>query len=357
MKWEPSSMSLFRRAAYVATLCTFALMHGTACAQQKEFEGTKIVVNGFGGNLDDVLVDSVSKVLKDRYGITVEIVPGSIASAYAKLMTSRSNPAFDVLITDDITLRSATKAGLIDEVSVADVPNMTQLYPNFMPLGGYGLPFFASVTALTYNKEHVKTPPQALSDLANPELKGRVGIFNLESVGGVVSLISLAEANGGSIRNLDPGFAKLKEIAPNLATATSSPVELYNLLQRGEIWASSFWSGRVNALIDQGVPLGIVVPKEGLRGNLDFASLVKGTKARGAALKFMDQITSAQTSLAIARSVYFGPTNKTVTLPPEIEKRVLPYGAEMIAAMPPVDWDEVAGKRGSWIERWNREMR
>jgi ABC-type thiamine transport system substrate-binding protein len=71
----------------------------------------------------------------------------------------------------------------------------------------------------------------------------------------------------------------------------------------------------------------------------------------------MDQITSAQTSLAIARSVYFGPTNKTVTLPTEIEKRVLPYGAEMIAAMPPVDWDEVAGKRGSWIERWNREMR
>ena len=151
-----------------------------------------------------------------------------------------------------------------------------------MPLGGYGLPFFASVTALTYNKEHVKTPPQALSDLANPEIKGRVGIFNLESVGGVGNLIALAVANGGSVKNLDPGFAKLKEISPNLATATASPVEIYNLLQRGEIWLSSFWSGRVNALIDQGLPLGIVVPKEGLLGNLDFASLVKGTKSRGA---------------------------------------------------------------------------
>jgi putative spermidine/putrescine transport system substrate-binding protein len=304
-----------------------------------------------------VLVENVSKVLKQKYGITVEIVPGSIASAFAKAMTSRSNPAFDVLITDDITLRSATKAGLIEEVSAADVPNMAQLYPNFMPLGGYGLPFFASVTALAYNKEHVKTPPQALSELANPALKGRVGIFNLESVGGVGNLIALAEANGGSIKNLDPGFAKLKEILPNLATATSSPVELYNLLQRGEIWVSSFWSGRINALIDQGVPLGIVVPKEGLRGNLDFASLVKGTKARGAALKFMDQITSAQTSLAIARAVYFGPTNKNVTLPAEIEPRVLPYGATMIASMPPVDWDTVAANRAGWIERWNREMR
>jgi len=350
-------MSVFRIGSYAAALCAWTLAHGTAFAQQKEFEGTKIVVNGFGGNLDDVLVENVSKVLKDKYGITVEIVPGSIASAYAKAMTSRSNPAFDVLITDDITLRSAAKAGLIEEVSIADVPNMAQLYPNFMPLGGYGLPFFASVTALTYNKEHVKTPPQALSDLANHELKGRVGIFNLESVGGVVSLIALADANGGSIQNVDPGFAKLKEIAPNLATATSSPVELYNLLQRGEIWASSFWSGRVNALIDHGAPLGITVPKEGLRGNLDFASLVKGTKSHGAALKFMDQITSVQTSLAIARSVYFGPTNRTVTLPPEIEKRVLPYGAEMIASMPPVDWDVVVAKRASWIERWNREMR
>ena len=60
MKWELCSMSLFRRAAYAAALCTFALMHGTACAQQKEFEGTKIVVNGFGGNLDDVLVESMA---------------------------------------------------------------------------------------------------------------------------------------------------------------------------------------------------------------------------------------------------------------------------------------------------------
>ena len=350
-------MSLFRIGIYLAAICALALPQGSAFAQQKEFEGTKIVVNGFGGNLDDVLVESVSKPLKDQYGITVEIVPGSVASAYAKAMTSRSNPAFDVLITDDITLRAATKAGLIEEVSAADVPNMAQLYPNFIPLGGYGLPFFASVCALAYNKEHVKTPPQALSDLANPELKGRVGIFNLESVGGVVSLISLAEANGGSIQNLDPGFAKLKEIAPNLATATSSPVELFNLLQRGEIWASWFWSGRVNALIDQGAPLAIVVPKEKLRGNLDFVSLVKGTKSRGAALKFMNQITSAQASLAIARSVYFGPTNQTVTLPSGIEKRVLPYGAEMIASMPPVDWDAVVAKRASWIERWNREMR
>jgi putative spermidine/putrescine transport system substrate-binding protein len=350
-------MSLFRFGICTAALCALALVHTPARAQQKEFEGTKLVVNGFGGNLDDVLVESVSKPLKEQYGITVEIVPGSVASAYAKAMTSRANPAFDVLVTDDITLRSAAKAGLIEEVSAADVPNMTQLYSNFIPLGGYGLPFFASVCALAYNTEHVKTPLGALSDFARPDLDGRVGIFNLESIGGVVSLISLAEANGGSIDNVEPGFAKLKEIKPNLATATSAPAEMYNLLQRGEIWASWFWSGRVNALIDQGVPLALAVPKEHLRGNLDFVSLVKGTKSRGAALKLMNQITSAQTSLAIARSVYFGPTNKIVTLPAEIEKRVLPYGAEMISSMPPVDWDTVVAKRAGWIERWNREMR
>ena len=81
-------MSVLRCMGYAATILAFALIHGAACAQQKELEGTKIVVNGFGGNLDDVLVESVSKVLKDKYGITVEIVPGSVDSAYAKLMTS-----------------------------------------------------------------------------------------------------------------------------------------------------------------------------------------------------------------------------------------------------------------------------
>ena len=205
---------------------------------------------------------------------------------------SRSNPAFDVLITDDITLRSAVKANLFEEVSGTDVPNIGQLYPNFMPLKGYGLPIFASVIPMAYNKVRVKNPPTSLADLSNPEFKGRVGIFNLESVGGVVNLIALAEANGGSIQNLDPGFAKLKEIRPNLATATSSTVDLYNLFQREEIWLATLWSGRVNALIEQGVPLEIAVPKEGLRTTLNFASLIKGTKVRGAALKFIEQIVS-----------------------------------------------------------------
>jgi hypothetical protein len=43
MKWEPSSMSLFRRAAYRRAL--HRTHARTACAQQKEFEGTKIVVS------------------------------------------------------------------------------------------------------------------------------------------------------------------------------------------------------------------------------------------------------------------------------------------------------------------------
>jgi len=223
------SNSRIRRAARSLAFAAFALAAlalapTAASAQQKEFEGVKLVINGFGGNLDDVFVETVSKVLNDKYGITVQIVPGSIASAYAKLMTSRANPAFDVLVTDDITLRAAAKAGLIEEVSAAEVPNMAQLYPSFMPLGGYGLPVFASVIPLAYNKEHIKTPPQSLTDLAKPEFKGRVGLFNLESVGMVVTLINLAAANGGSINNLDPGFAKLKEIMPNVVTTTSAPV-------------------------------------------------------------------------------------------------------------------------------------
>jgi len=226
-----------------------------------------------------------------------------------------------------------------------------------MPLGGYGLPVFASVMAIAYNKDHVKNPPQALADFANPEFKGRVGIFTLESVGGIVDLIALAEANGGSLQNLDPGFAKLKEIKPNLATTASAPVELFNLLQRGEIWLTSFWSGRVNALIDQGAPLGIAIPKEGLRNNLDYISLVKGTKHREAALKYMNEVVSQRTSLALAREMYFGPTNKTVQLPAGLEHRVLPYGEDMIAHMRPIDWDVVADNRGKWVERWNREMR
>ena len=79
--------SLIRWIECVIVLLIVSVTPEIAFGQQKQFQGVKLVVNGFGGNLDEVLVENVSKPLYEQYGITVQMVPGSVASAYAKLVT------------------------------------------------------------------------------------------------------------------------------------------------------------------------------------------------------------------------------------------------------------------------------
>ncbi|MGY4167710.1 extracellular solute-binding protein [Bradyrhizobium sp. USDA 4529] len=143
-------------------------------------------------------------------------------------------------------------------------------------------PFFSQ--ALRYNSKQVKQPVRSYSDLARPDLKGKVVLIGPESLGGLLTLLGIAAETGGDIDNLAPAFSFLASLRANVATISSTVANLVPLYQQEEVWAGPCWNGRTYSIRQGGTPLVTVLPKEGVFGELNYVSPAKNTKNREAAL-------------------------------------------------------------------------
>src|SRR5262245_7847955 len=198
------------------------LAGGSPLQAAKEFEGVTLNVNGYGGPFDEVLKQTVAKPLKDKYGIEVVYQPGTALQAISKIMASKENPPLDLLMMDSPNFPSVIEAGIIDQVTEQEVPSIRNLHKGTREFGNYGVPFIYAYMVLSWNKEKVKNPPASYLDLTRPEYKGRLAMFNLENNGGILTLLALAEASGGSVNNVAPGFAKLKEMKASFVSTPSA---------------------------------------------------------------------------------------------------------------------------------------
>jgi spermidine/putrescine-binding protein len=331
-------------------------LSATPARAAKEFEGVTLNVNGYGGAFDEVLKAGVARPLKEKYGIEVVYQPGTALQAISKIMASREDPPLDILMNDSPNMPTLIADGVIDQVTEQEVPALRDVYKPAREFGSYGVPFMIASMVLSYNKERVKSPPASYLDLARPEYKGRAAMFSLENNGGILTLLALAEASGGGVGNIAPGFAKLRELKPNLVATPAANPALVQLFQQGEAWVAANWIGRVLSLQADGFPVEMVVPKEGMYGAFTYVNLVKNGKKRAAALKYLEQQLSPEAQVAMATKFFYAPTNVTVKLPADVAKKVVLYGDD-IKLLKRADWATIAKNRGAWIEQWNREMK
>lgn len=324
-------------------------------AQQKKFAGVTLNINGYGGAYDDVLKETVAKPLKEKYGLEVIYQPGGSGAATARIMASKDDPPFDLVMVDSPAMPTLIEAGVIEEIDDKEVPNTKKVIPQLREFGKYGLPFSIASVVLAANKKHVKNLPTSFKDLGKPEFKGRVGVITLESTGGVLTLMALAESNGGGVNNVQPGFAALRAIKPNILAGFGATVPQLQAYQQEEIWAGPFWNGRIYELQQKGMPMEMIAPAEGIYSLMSYVNAVKKSKHREAVLAYLDQAMTDEAIAALAIKFTYGPTTG-VKLPDEIAKKVITYGPEGLKKIKTVDWTVVAKNRGAWTTQWNKEM-
>ncbi len=93
-------------------------------AQGKRFEGVTLNLNGYGGDYNRLLTEYVAKPLEARTGLKVSYQSGTVQSAVAKLIASRENPPFDLIMADSPNIPELIKNDIIEPVSAAEVPNI-----------------------------------------------------------------------------------------------------------------------------------------------------------------------------------------------------------------------------------------
>ncbi len=321
-------------------------------------QGKELVVAAWGDPYEAGWRKSLVPAFEKKYGVKIVWVQGFSTQTLAKLRAQKDRPEIDIAMMDDGPHRQAVALGLVERIDRSKLTNLKSLYDIAFEPEDYGVAFGLTGSGLYYNTkafaENKWAPPTSWLDLFRPELKGKVSVHNIGNANGINILLALNKIAGGSDTNVEPGFAKVKELVPHVVTFDKFG-ETPTLIQQGAAVIGTWNIDRVVNLAATGVPVEFVFPKEGVWGWKEVITIVKGRPNSDLGYKFVDMMLSREEQENTAKFIGLGPVHKQAKLDPDTAKKVI-YGSEYVSRVVIPNWQLVNANRPAWTERWNKEI-
>jgi len=337
------------------SLRTLFLLVATALSSPALAQQT-IYVAGYGGSFQKELQSDIIPAFEAQHNVKVVYVPGISSETVAKLQAQKSHEQINVAIVDDGPMFQAIQYGDCDSLTSASVYD--DIY-NFARFQGRAIGIGLNATGIVYNTETFKkngwAPPTSWQDLTDKKYAQRFTTSSISGTYGVNALVMFARINGGSEQNIQPGFDAIREqIAPNVVSWSSSPAQIAEMFESGDIDIAVWGSNRAIPLKDSGFPVEFVYPKEGAVALIAAACVVVQNSAPEVSQAFVQYLVSPEVQAKIATQG-FGPTNGKITLDEKLAAK-LPYGPERVGKMMSVDWPVINQHRAEWTDKWNRTI-
>jgi putative spermidine/putrescine transport system substrate-binding protein len=342
----------------IGLLCTGALALGIGLTPLPS-KADDVVFGCFGGTVQQTYERFIIPPFEKQSGLHVRYIPGISTHFVSQLQAQREKPEFDLVCMDDGPQSVAAAMGVLEPITTTAVPNFADTIPGARGAGNSGVGYGLLAMGLVYQPEALKkagiAPPKAWNDLADPRFKGQIGMPSIGTTPGLFTLMMLAQSNGGSVENVEPGLAKMKVVAANTAEFANSS-EMSKQLQQGDITVSVWTNSETARFVKRtGFPLEFVYPAEGSPIVMPMLNLVKnGPNPKGGAA-FMNHILSEEIQTVLVRESRVGPVNAKVKLTPELAEGIT-YGDAAISKLIKPDWAAINKVRQAWTERWNREI-
>lgn len=329
----------------------------TGSAVSTDLSGIKdITVAANGGKIERAIRDVIGPKFKEKTGISINFIAGLSGEILSKVELQKNAPQIDVAFYVPLDVKRAQDKGLIEEIDSTNVPNYAHLDERFIAVDGAGAPVFGLTIAPLYNTEVFakngwKTPV-SWNDLINPQYGGKTVIADIGNDWGFTVLYNLALANGGTLDDLTPGLEKAKELARFSNTFYKNSTQMMPAFQQGEGVIGVMGSYATADLAVSGLPVKMIVPKEGSPLQAFSATIVKGTPKKAAAEAFIDYLLSDEAQALIAKEAFY-PVVQSVGIDPQYVD-IIGYSKDDPLYRP--DILKLAEIRSTWVDRWNQEI-
>lgn len=343
-------MSMSRREALITALGGVAAVASPSVLRAQT--ATELVIISYPGVLSQPHRWLADQIEARRPGLKIRLVPSDSQDVVAQIKAGQGFSPYDAMPNDEPPHLIGIGEQYLAKRNDSALPNLGNVYPSLLDKSqGYGVPATYSLVGIAYNTAMVKAPPTSWADLWKPEFKGKVGIARTSSNLGLATLAIAAKTFGGSEADLEPGWAKLKELD---AKAARSPASLTQMLEREEIAMAPLWNNNTAAAAGKGLPIAFVKPKPGAIAIISFFSGIARTRAPELVDEWMNGIISAEyQARAAAAPYYFGPTVKGVSVPADAAAYT-PSTPEEVLALQTIDWPKIVPVRGQLVERFDR---
>jgi putative spermidine/putrescine transport system substrate-binding protein len=328
------------------------------CAATGTAKAEELVVNSYGGPYEQIIRERIIEPFEQKTGIAIIYDPvGSASEDYAKIKATNGRPGFDVVVMTASQALEGCRDGLLEKLTATEVPNLVHLNAAISRMAGEcGAVHEVQYLSLLFRKDKVAAAPTSWSALLDDQLKGKIVLPTFQNIMAADLTEVMSVANGGGlVDNLDPGFAAMAKVAKQSIGFEQSSAVMESYIKDGEVWAMPFWSGRAQLLVDQGLPVDYVRPKEGTIPLVATLSVPTGAENKAAAMKFVNFFLEKSSQEAWVTGYKVGSARPDIAVPDDTRTKQITSEADFKALLLP-DLSAVAAKLPEWGERWERDV-
>jgi iron(III) transport system substrate-binding protein len=278
-------------------------------------------------------------------GIEIVWVRDSTGVITARLIAERQNPRADMVW--GLSVFSLLQMEGLDMLEPYTPRGAEALRPNMRsdrsPMTWTGMDAFVSTICFnTIVAQQRNLPrPSTWSDLLDPRFRGQVAMPNPASSGtGFLTVAGWIGAQGEG--NAWQYMARLHD---NIQVYTHSGSAPCNNAARGEYAAGISLDMRAVTLRNQGAPIEIIIPTDGVGFDLEGTAILRGTRNGDAARRLADFAVSRQGVEVYGR--YYA-----LLALPGVEASVRGYPAEFAQRLVSADFRAIAGERDRILREW-----
>ncbi|HEX5079909.1 MAG TPA: ABC transporter substrate-binding protein [Geminicoccaceae bacterium] len=300
---------------------------------------------------EDELAAFLGAMKEDIPDLQVNVLRLSTGDLAARMLAESANPQHDVIWGWAVTYMVDPR--ILDMLEPYQPAGIDKVPARFRDPDGRWFAVTGYMAAFCVNNEVLERKnlpmPTSWQDLLNPAYKGEVVMPDPASSGtGYLQIASLLQMKGE-----EAGWQFLKDLDGNIAQYIKSGSRPCNSASQGEYAVGASFALRAIKNIIEGYPITMVIPAEGAGHELEAHGLMKTSKNKEAAKRFLDWTLSDRA----VQEYYDWKEIVTIqggAMPETFKEAGMP--ADVGSVMYDMDYAWSANNRDRVLERWQAEF-
>lgn len=258
-------------------------------------------------NWSEYLDPEVISDFEKKYQVEVKEFYYESDEDRTKQLALTDGVGYDIIVSDMPSIRLYARRGWLETITPEKISSYRYLSPRYLQsenlTGQYAVPLLWGTLGIAYRKDLVKQPITSWQQLFQPADELKYKIVLIRDVNDLVGmgLKSLGySANSTIVEQLDEVETLLLAQKPYVKSYIYISVEENSALLKGDVWAAMAYNGDALLLNELNPDIEFVVPREG--GNLwvDYFLILKASKNKDMAYKFLDFVNQPEIAKRIA---------------------------------------------------------
>lgn len=280
----------------------------TGCKKQTEKNELNVL------NWSSYIPDEVIREFEDQTGIIVNYgTYSSNEECLAKVQSSKSG-TYDLIFPSDYMVSLLIERNMLEIIDKTKIQNISNIKENYLnlsydPNNMYSLPFLAATTIIAYNKDNIKENITSYNDLLNPKYKNNIVILDDQRVVIGMALQALGyDMNSTDKNELEEAKNWLMKLKPNIKAYDSDSPKTFLISHEADI--GIMWNAEATIAYEENKSIKLVYPSEGFNISIDNYVILKGSKNKDNAYRFINYLLDANVMKKIIESYPYHNVNQ-----------------------------------------------